>query len=60
MLEDFNIPTVNREAVMSSRSDDQQVVDFLTNECELSQIVATPAHKCGNVLDLALFSNIDL
>ena len=55
VLDDFDVPSVNWKAVMSSRSDDR-LVDCLTNKCEWSQIISTFFHKCGNTPDLAFFS----
>ena len=58
---DFNIPYKHKDKAMPKPQ--QKMMGYLESIClnlNLSQIVAEPTHKDGNILDLVLTNNLDL
>ena len=53
LLGDFNLPSINWATMTAGNSSSQYFLDFCTNNC-LTQIISSPTHSCGNILDLVL------
>ena len=57
VLGDFNFRKACWDTGSSTLSDEQSLIDFLCVETSLVQIIDSPTHKSGNILDLAYFSH---
>ena len=57
ILGDFNLREACWDTAYSTLSDEQSLIDFLCVENSLVQIIDSPTHKSGNILDLAFFSH---
>ena len=57
VLGDFNFRKACWDTGSSTLSDKQSLIDFLCVETSLVQIIDSPTHKSGNILDLAFFSH---
>ena len=57
VLGDFNFRKACWDTGSSTLSDEQSLIDFLCVETSLVQIIDSPTHKSGNILDLAFFSH---
>ena len=60
LLGAFNFPDVCWDTVLSRRSDEQFLLDFISDELLFIQIIDSPTHKHGNTLDLIFCSTEDL
>ena len=60
LLGDFNFPDVCWATVLSRHSDEQFLLDFISDELLFTQIIDSPTHKHGNILDLIFCSTADL
>ena len=56
ILGDFNFPNISWDSPVASNSLDQRLIDCLTLDYLLDQIVRIPTHKPGNILDMAYVS----
>ena len=59
VMGDFNLPNVNWESNTTAISVDQSLLDSMTQELLLEQIIRSPTHKRGNILDLVFVSQPD-
>ena len=59
VMGDFNLPNVNWESTTTAISVDQSLLDSMTQELLLEQIIRSPTHKRGNILDLVFVSQPD-
>ena len=59
VMGDFNLPNVNWESNATAISVDQSLLDSMTQELLLEQIIKSPTHKIGNILDLVFVSQPD-
>ena len=57
VLGDFNFRKACWDTGSSTLSEEQSLIDFLCVETSLVQIIDSPTHKSGNILDLAFFSH---
>ena len=57
---DMNFPDVNRDAHKSIHSDEQFLLDYLSQDLLLEQIFRSSTHKRGYILDLVFVSHSDL
>ena len=56
----FNFPDVCWDTVFSRHSDEQFLLDFISDELLFTQIIDSPTHKHGDTLDLIFCSTVDL
>ena len=59
VMGDFNLPNINWESITTLISVDQSLIDSMTQELLLEQIIRSPTHKRGNILDLVFVSQPD-
>ena len=59
ILGDFNLPHINWEECAARIADEQGLVDSLTQNLLLEQIIRTPTHRKGNILDLVFVTHSD-
>ena len=59
ILGDFNLPHINWEECAARIADEQDLVDSLTQDFLLEQIIRTPTHRKGNFLDLVFVTHSD-
>ena len=59
VLGDFNLPHINWEECAARIADEQDLVDSLTQDLLLEQIIRTPTHRKGNILDLVFVTHSD-
>ena len=60
LLDDFNFPDVCWDTILSRHSDEQYLLDFISEELLFTQIMDSPTHRHGNILDLIFCSTEDL
>ena len=56
---DSKLPNVNWERNTTANTVDQSFIDSMTQELLLDQIIRSPPHKRGNILDLVFVSQTD-
>ena len=54
---DLNFLNVNWESNTTAITVDQSFIDSMTHELLLEQIIISPTHKKGNILDLVFVSS---
>ena len=59
ILGDFDLPLINWEECAARNADEQDLVDSLTQDLLLEQIIRTPTHRKGNILDLVFVTHSD-
>ena len=59
LLDDFNFPDVCWDTVLSRHSDEQFLLDFISDKFYLLKLLTHP-HRHGNILDLIFCSTEDL
>ena len=59
VMGDFNLPNVNWKSNTTAISVGQSFIDSMTLELLLEQIIRSPTHKRGNILDLVFVSQPD-
>ena len=53
------MPHINWEECAARIADEQDLVDSLTQDLLLEQIIRTPTHRKGNILDLVFVTHSD-
>ena len=59
VMSDFNLPNVSWESNTTTITVDQSFIYSMTLELLLEQIIRSPPHKKGNILDLVFVSQTD-
>ena len=59
VMGDFNLSNVNWESNTTAISVDRSLIDSMTQELLFEQIIRSPTHKGGDILDLVFVSQPD-